>query len=232
MVDVVEAQRLVTALPNGTGKTALQNRLNGMDEVSVLDEHQLDLALTTTQATTVVLAGPIATTGAYYGISKAGVTIDGNSQTITGSLRIVANNVTLKDMTVDSGLALNATWASKHAVQVYNATGVVLNGVTLQNANVGLYVNSAAVTVNKVNTTGNGFGGIGVGKSANVEATIVPSLTVTGANTHNDASEMPHIYADVANSSWVTSNYTVIQAGNVWSGTTIVKAGQTWYKKN
>lgn len=231
MVDIVAAQDLVTALSNEAKKTELQGKLDVIDSIIVMDEHQLDLALKTSAAN-IVLGDNILTTGEYYGIAEEGKTIDGGNYTITGSLRIVADNVTLKNITVDLAMVTPGAWTSgSFAVQVYNANDVTLDNVTLKKANVGLYVNSSTVTVNDITTEGNGFGGIGVGKSANVEATITPGLTVTGTNTHNDVANMPHIYEENAVQTWVTATgYTVSVEGATYDGT-IVKANQTWYKK-
>ena len=201
MVDVFAAQGLVTALPGGPGKTALQNKLSAIDNILVDDEHQLDLALKT-PATTITLAKPFSTTGDFYGIAKAGVTIDGATNTITGGLKVVADNVTIKNITVNN--------SQEFGVQFFNVVGGVLNNVTLSNSKKGgLQVNSSEVTVTNVTSTENAWGGIGVVKTTSPDALPspkVPKLTVISLE-HTSSTGKTDIWIDgkTTNDGWVVA---------------------------
>lgn len=199
MVDVVAAQDLVTVLSDGATKTALQNKLNAIDNILVDDEHQLDLALKTS-ATTITLAKPFATTGDFYGINKAGVTIDGANNTITGGLKVVANNVVIKNVIVNN--------SKEFGVQFFNVTGGVLDKVTLSNSiKGGLQVNSSEVTVTNVKSIENGWGGVGVAKTTSPDALPSPKepkLTVISL-THTSTAGKTDIWIDgkTTNDGWV-----------------------------
>ena len=129
----------------------------------------------------------------------AGVTLDGGGYTISPSfartdnsnnaaIGVLSDNVTIKNLTVNgvNGMKL-------HGINVYTATGVVLNDVTLKN-NIrnGLVVNGSNVTVNNITTMNNGWGGINVDKGS-VSTPAV--LTVNGTSTQTETSGVD-IYVD------------------------------------
>ena len=136
-------------------------------------------------------------------INKPNVTIDGQKAaggqyTIFGNfdktdnannsiLGIQANGVRLNQLNI------NGQNRQLHGVNVYEATGVVLNDVSLRNnAHSGMIVGKdAGVTVDNITTSGNGWYGINIDKKDGTSST----LTVTGVSTHDEDSTA-HIYID------------------------------------
>lgn len=107
---------------------------------------------------------------------SAAITIDGNGKTITREtptqdetvgekaiILISSNDVTLRNLTV-SGTGVQEKWNDgEFGIKVFDATGVVLDGVTVTKTNAGIQVNSSDVTVKgDITVSGNTFGGIGV----------------------------------------------------------------------
>jgi|GEM_PF-1411418 len=90
---------------------------------------------------------------------------------------VEANNVTINNLAVQMAGAV--TWQGVYGIQVYNATGVTLNDVTVSGADGGILVNGSAVTLTGATTVGgNEFGGIEVSKG---EGLSTPSeITVNG----------------------------------------------------
>ncbi len=122
----------------------------------------------------------------------AGVTLDGGGYTISptfsktsnsnnAALGVLSDDVTVKNLTVNG-----ASGTSLHGINVYVATGVVLNDVTLENNDHnGLVVNGSNVTVNNITTKNNSWGGIDVDQGGGVTAPAV--LTVNGTSTQTEA---------------------------------------------
>jgi len=120
------------------------------------------------------------------------LTLNGNGYTIYSSFEktdnsnnsaigISASNVTLNDLTVDGS---NGT--DLHGINVYKATNVVLNDVTLKNnKKIGLVVNGSTVTVYNITTLNNGSHGINVDLGS---GTTSAKLTVLGTSSHDDRS--------------------------------------------
>lgn len=135
----------------------------------------------------------------------AGVTLNGGGYTISPSfaktdnsnnaaLRVLSDNVTIENLTVNG---VNGT--KLHGINVFAATGVVLNDVTLENnSHNGLVVNGSKVTVNNITTMNNGWGGIDVDKGS-VSTPAV--LTVHGTSTQTETSGLD-IYVDNATSTY------------------------------
>lgn len=116
-----------------------------------------------------------------------GVTINGNGHTIgagfnkTGNdnnsiLGIKSDNVIVNNLKVDAGSASN----NLHGINIYQASGVVLNSVTAINGNTGVVVNGSTVTIDGINTSGNRWHGVNVDKNG-------AELTIKGANSHSEA---------------------------------------------
>ncbi len=116
------------------------------------------------------------------------VTITGNSSEIKGYVLITASDVALNNLVVGGN-------ADKHGIQVWKATGVTLNDVTVQNnGKSGLLVNGSTVTVNNLTTKNNGWNGVNVDRGVNVETEA--KLTINGKSTHSDAEGKPAIWID------------------------------------
>ena len=128
-----------------------------------------------------------------------GVTLDGGGYTISPSfaktdnsnnaaLGVLSDNVTIENLTVNgvNGIKL-------HGINVYRATVVVLNDVTLKNnGRNGLVVNGSNVTVNNITTMNNGWGGIDVDMGSVFSPAI---LTVNGTSIQTETSGLD-IYVD------------------------------------
>ena len=98
------------------------------------------------------------------------------------AIGIFANNVTLNDLTVDG-----SNGKKLHGINVYEATNVVLNNVTLKNnKKAGLVVNGSNVKVNNIKTSNNGWYAINVDQGENVNEPAI--LTVEGTSSHHNES--------------------------------------------
>ncbi len=125
-------------------------------------------------------------------VNNSGVTIDGNGQTLTptftknsnsnnATFGIYGSNVTVKDLTIDGTSGTNL-----HGINVYEATNVNLDDVTLENnGHNGLVVNGSTVTVNNLTTSNNGWGGVDVDLGSGVPGPA--KLTVNGVSHQNEA---------------------------------------------
>lgn len=97
-----------------------------------------------------------------------------------------ADGVTVKDLTVEMSAADVAGWQGVYGIQVYDATGVVLDNVTALGGDRGILANGSDVTLTgTVNIGDNEFGGIEVSKGSGVGDA---SLTVNGTLS-NDTEE-------------------------------------------
>lgn len=145
---------------------------------------------TATSGDTIVLDNGFALTS-EIAINKS-ITIDGNNQTLTpifsktsssnnSTFGIIGSDVTIKDLTIDG---TNGT--SLHGINVYEATNVNLDNVTLENNDRnGLVVNGSTVTVDNLTTSNNGWGGVDVDLGSGVPGPA--TLTVNGVSHHNEA---------------------------------------------
>ncbi len=129
----------------------------------------------------------------------AGTTLDGNRFTITGGYAfgsngdgtntvvgvIDADNVTIKDLTVDG-----ISGTSLHGINVVDSNNVLLSDVTIKNNDKsGLVVNSSVVTVDNLTTAGNVWHGVNVDK----KSPVLTSLTINGKSSHD---EFLQVYID------------------------------------
>lgn len=142
----------------------------------------------------IVLLKDLDVTAQIY-VTKS-VTIEGAGHTIKANnaswltdnsnkhlLNIVASNVTIKNLTLDSS---NQAYGN----QAYSATGVAFNDVTMVNSNgAGLTVNRSTVTAENLTTSDNAWGGVNVDGGA-------PHFTLTGNSTLNENNQ---IWAEKAN---------------------------------
>jgi len=88
--------------------------------------------------------------------------------------------VTVTDLTIDG-----IDGDDLHGINVYEATDVLLNNVTLENNDhYGLVVNGSTVTVDNLTTSNNGWGGVDVDLGGGVSGPA--TLTVNGVSQHNE----------------------------------------------
>lgn len=172
-------------LPFGVAVPAFASTLNATDQTSL----EAELA-TATAGDTIVLDNGFNVTS-EIDVNTSGVTIDGNGQTLTptftkttnannSTFGIYGDGVTVKDLTIDGTGGTNL-----HGINVYEATNVNLNDVTLENNDrYGLLVNGSTVTVDNLTTSNNGWGGVDVDQGGGV--TSPATLTVNGVSHHNE----------------------------------------------
>ena len=141
---------------------------------------------------TIVLLKNLDVTAQIY-VTKS-VTIEGAGHTIKANnvswptdnsikhlLNIVASNVTVQNLTLDSN---NQAYGN----QAYSATGVAFNDVTMVNSKgAGLTVNRSIVTANNLTTSDNTWGGVNVDPKAD-NATL--HFTLTGSSSLGEPTQI------------------------------------------
>lgn len=185
------------------------------------DRTNLTNAITNHQAGDTIELDSDITTNSQITLSKPNVIFNGNGHTIVNNrdntakdnsnnsaIGIQANGVTVNNLTIDG---TGGVWM--HGINAYEATGVALNSVTLQNSsNAGLIVGKDSnVTVKDITTKNNGWYGINVDKKAGTSAT----LTVNGVSTH-DEDATAHIYIDDRDATGNTVNDPGLQYVRYW----------------
>jgi len=154
----------------------------------------------TTDGDTIVLLGNISTTEQIT-ISRP-MTLDGNDFTISPTftktsnsnntvITIVSDDVTIMDVMINGTNGTNL-----HGIQVYLATEVLLDGVTVTNSDYsGIVVNGSTVTARDITTGGNAWHAINVDQGSGVEQASV--LNIQNTSVHGELSPMPpHIFVD------------------------------------
>ena len=153
------------------------------DPTTVLGTDTISLDSDISTGKQVTLAKPVTLNGNGYAISPTFLKSNNSNNSALG---IQANNVTVNNL-VENGT--NGT--NLHGINVFNASGVNLNDVTVENNDYsGLNVDGSKVTVNNLTTASNGWDGVDVDKTGAV-------LTVNGTSHHTETA--PDIYVDDAN---------------------------------
>ncbi|MGE5299167.1 MAG: hypothetical protein ACM3KF_03950 [Acidobacteriota bacterium] len=122
------------------------------------------------------------------------LTIDGNGKTITANfiksgndnnsaLSVLANDVTIKNVTLD-GVA--PVTNQLHGINAYQVTNLLVDGVTTKNFRTGILYNGSTGTIQNVHTINNAWHGINIDKAGS-------NVNVLGTNTHT---EPFNIYVD------------------------------------
>lgn len=145
----------------------------------------LDSNITTANQTTIVRPITISGNGHTMFNSRDNSVKDNSNNSILG---VQSDNTTINNLIIDG---TGGKWM--HGINAYEATGLNLNNVTLQNnSNAGLIVGKdSSVVVNNITTKNNGWYGINVDKKAGTSAT----LTVNGTSTHEEGLKS-HIFID------------------------------------
>ena len=131
---------------------------------TVNNQAELKDALNDSNISTIILGSDIETTEKINILRD--VTIDGNNKTIkyVGTFGSSNSND-------------NTVWGGIYVLQVYKSN-VTLKNIKLTGGNAGLLINGGHATfVGKIDVSGNGFGGIELGKGSGV--TEAPKLTLT-----------------------------------------------------
>lgn len=166
---------------------------------TVDSEDELKAALANPAISTIALGGDITTTSAVT-VSRS-LTIEGNGHTVSGNFvktsssnnsvfLVTASNVTMSNLVVDGLVASN----NLHGINIYVATGIVLDDIETKNVNTGVNVNGSTVSVSNVTTSNSAWHGINVDQGSGVTSPAV--LTVTGTSAHTEAEGIHHIWID------------------------------------
>ncbi len=146
------------------------------------------------------------------------LTIDGQGHTLSptftktsnsnnATLEVVANNITIKNLTIDGSGGTDL-----HGINTYQASSSLIDNVTIKNNNRdGLVVNGSDVTVNNITTSNNGWGGIDVDQGSGV--TAPSTLTVNGTSTHSEPT------ADILVDDKTNPNVNVVDTNNQYNYT-------------
>ncbi|MGI6782461.1 MAG: immunoglobulin-like domain-containing protein [Acholeplasmataceae bacterium] len=136
-------------------------------------------------------------------LGRDNVTINGNNHSISGD--------------DPAGWAFGPGTRAFYVLQVYKATGITINNLTLDGGDAGLCVNGSQVTINNVTLTDSEAGGIEVSKGDGV--TTDPKLTVTGTFNYMTLT-VPPIWIDgkTTNDGWVVHTEDFVEATYVVDG--------------
>lgn len=188
----VSALDAVSVCSAGCSQSDLQAAVNQVNAGGTIT-----LASDLSIATTVNINKPLTIEGAGFTL-RPNFAFSSNSVNTTLAI-LGTSNVTINNLTID-GVA----GTGLHGINAYVSSSVSLNNVSLlNNDRSGLVVNGSTVTVNNINTAGNGWHGINVDQGGGVTSPAV--LTVNGISTHAELA--PDIYIDN-----VTENVGVIDA--------------------
>ena len=212
---VTENKYVITGETNKKNQTFYYSKADYVNVVRVSTLKEFEDAVANANVDTIRLDANI--TGITKTVSVARtLTIEGESHKLTfttlekvgevaSGLVLMANDIKVTDLTVE--MTAEDGWQGNYAMQVYNATGVVLNNVTAVNGDAGLLVNSSEVELTGTTTlNGNEFGGIEVSKSSNEEMRN-SKLTVTGTIVmDNESTTAPLIWVVKGQGSVVPEN--------------------------
>ena len=205
---------------DGTPYTSVYTAFNNIKEnskVTLIDDIDVDMS-------------SVAARSGALTISADGVTFDGGDHTIkaTGTnssssthvLIISGDNVTVQNLIVDAN-----SISTGSAMMAFNATGIKLNTVTLQNSKgIGLNVNSATVEAANLTTKNNSWGGVDVDPATqNKESSFtLKSGNVQTVYTDNDSNTSSTI---IIEGGTVGEVYNHVDAKNTGNNTITIKDG-------
>lgn len=131
---------------------------------TVNSEAELKEALNNSNVSTIILGSNIETTEKINIMRD--ITIDGNNKTIKYVGKFGSSNS-----------SDNTVWGGIYVLQIYKSN-VTLKNIKLTGGNAGLLINGGHATfIGRIDVSGNGFGGIELGKGNGV--TTTPTLTIT-----------------------------------------------------
>lgn len=160
-----------------------RNIQTAIDAANSGDTIELGSNLTTTKQ--VILTKSVILDGKGYTITPSFLKTSTSNNSAIG---IQADNVTINNLIEDGTSGTNL-----HGINVYMASGVKLNNVSVKNNDHdGLVVNGADVAVNNLVTSNNGWGGVDVDQGSGVNTPAV--LTITGISAHSETAA--DIYVD------------------------------------
>lgn len=141
------------------------------------------------------------------------------------ALVLTASNSKVTSLTIK--LTAAEGWQGNYAMQVYNASNVVLKDLILTDADAALIVNASNVVLEgNINVSGNEFGGIEVSKGS-AEGLKSSVLTVNGTITMSDeATSKPIIWIEADQGTVVDTNNVLVENTTVPQG---AGKNQTFY---
>ena len=211
----VQTYSLTYVTPNGSTWTDADSKSGGdtgdinavFDTTTGLGYATLQEAITAANSSDTIVLGADATTTSQVNITKA-MTIDGGGHTIyadftktsnsnNSAIGITGSDVTIENLTIDGSGGTNL-----HGINVYEATDVTVDNVTIKNNSNGaaMIVNGSNVTATNLNTSGNSWGAVNVDPGSGVKT---PSVFTLNSGT---LAESNQIWSDGSN---VTSTATV-----------------------
>jgi hypothetical protein len=209
-----------------TGQVQYYLNPTSLTNVTVGTQTALNAALANTAITNITFSGDITATSSVQVTHK--VTIDGAGHKLLPSFTktsssnnaamIILNDdgVTVKNLTVDGGDKANGH--ALHGFNIYNATNVLLDGVTASNnQHTGVNVNGSTVTVNNITTSSNLWGGINIDQGTGLTATT--TLTVNGTSHQTETG------ADIWRDDNSKTTVTLVDTNNQYSAITYSHSG-------
>ncbi|MCR8657086.1 S-layer homology domain-containing protein [Paenibacillus endoradicis] len=147
---------------------------------------------------TIVIDRAITLNGNDKEISLAGA-LNGTEPAEKHGVLIQSSNVTINNLKVKlDKVGDDPAWGGNYGIQVYDATGVTLNNVTVSGADAGILVNASTVTLKgTTDVSGNEFGGIEVSKGTDVtrDSVLTVGVAATLLNTTESESQ-PTIWVE------------------------------------
>ena len=220
--------------------TACQPAGGITEENTVTTEKELREAIT--KGGTWYLGNSIELKDGELAITKDGFTLDGQgiysvkrnttelkneTKTSNSVILVDADNVILRNLTVDGMKANNSEWVDGvWGIKVYNSTGVKLSKILVKDVQIGIQVNSSEVSVDdSIIFDNTSFGGIGVDKAGGLSAS---TLNIAGnARFGIESTTVPAVYRETEAAG------TISGLGNLSSTTyqpvDVDKTNQIWY---
>ena len=166
---------------------------------TVDSEEELSQALANSAIETIALGGDITTSAAV--VVNRSVAIDGNGKTLAADfvkttssnnsvILVTASDVSISDLIVDGGSSSN----NLHGINIYVATGIVLTDVETKRVNTGVNVNGSTVSITNLTTSQSAWHSVNVDQGSGV--TTAAALTISGDSSHDEESDIPHIWVD------------------------------------
>ena len=161
--------------------------------------------ITVTEQLTIAKEGFVLDGQGLFGITRDTSSLTGTTATTNAVVLVSANSVTLRNLTVnggdDSNDASPESWVDGvWGIKVFNATGVTLSNVKVEDVQIGIQVNSSEVSVNRnIAFENTPFGGIGLDASDGDSTLRTSALSIDGNTRFGITSTtVPAVYLETA----------------------------------
>ena len=165
-------------------ETAIAAATNG-DVITLLDDVTLDGTNKQNTEGLLTITKDITLNGNGKTIRAENVKVTGESSgpsmiNIQDSANVIVQNLTINGESGDEGSAGN----TKHGLNVYgDETNVTVTDVTIKNGNgYGIVVNGAQATINGLETSGNGWGGVNVDSKSGEASLVIENANIGEEN--------------------------------------------------